>query len=254
MSWLTHPLTSGLDVDDPETTRRRQVIIKEKQFLYKLYCEWYKLIEEALPNVAGDVVELGSGAGFLKERLPSVITTDVLHLPKVDVIIPTDGPLPFSSSSLRAIVMTDVLHHISNPCEFFHEASRCVCFGGAIIMIEPWVTKWSRFVYTNFHSEPFCPESTEWGFPSQGPLSGANGALPWILFDRDRELFETKFPELKIDNISPIMPVSYLLSGGVSLRALCPGFMYSPVRIIEKSLGSIGRRMAMFAKIKLVRM
>jgi len=45
--------------------------------------------------------------------------------------------LPFADDTLRAIVMTDVLHHLQNLRRFFKEASRCVEVGGKVIMIEP---------------------------------------------------------------------------------------------------------------------
>ena len=120
-------------------------------------------------------------------------------------------------------------------------------------MIEPWVTPWSSFVYRRFHSEPFRTEAEEWEFPGRGPLSGANGALPWILFERDRIRFEREFPEWSIPVIEPLMPFAYLMSGGVSLRAFCPGWAYGPWRAFERSLGAAGRRAAMFALIALVR-
>src|SRR5437588_13069218 len=86
-----------------------------------------------------------------------------------------------------------------------------------LLMIEPWVTLWSRFVYTHLHSEPFDPTAAEWGFPISGPLSGANGALPWIIFARDRTAFETFFPQLVIREVTLMMPLRYLASGGVSM-------------------------------------
>jgi hypothetical protein len=61
-------------------------------------------------------------------------------------------------------------------------------------MIEPWVTPWSRLVYTRMHHEPFVPAAAQWEFLTTGPLSGANGALPYILFSRDRAQFELEFP------------------------------------------------------------
>ena len=96
--------------------------------------------------------------------------------------------------SLRAIVMTDVMHHIPDPQAFLAEARRIVKPGGRIAMIEPWVSAWSRFVYTRLHHEPFRPEASSWSFPSSGPLSGANGAVPWIVFERDRARFQRVFP------------------------------------------------------------
>src|SRR5262244_3270831 len=64
------------------------------------------------------------------------------------------------------------------------QATRCVRLGGVVAMIEPWVTPWSRFVYTRLHHEPFQPEAEQWEFPVRRPRSGANGALPYIIFVR----------------------------------------------------------------------
>ena len=86
-------------------------------------------------------------------------------------------------------------------------------------MVEPWVSRWSKLIYTHLHHEPFRTESPEWSFPSAGPLSGANGALPWIVFERDRPEFCRSFPQWHLQRIVPIMPLRYLLSGGVSLRS-----------------------------------
>ena len=250
---LRHPLTQGMDVDHPDTTVRRRSVIRGKPFLCRLYREWYDMVRQAIPGGAGDVVELGSGAGFMKEVISDLITTEVLPLEGIDVRIPSDGTLPFADRSLRAIVMTDVLHHIGDPRKFFREASRTVRAGGAIVMIEPWVTSWSKWVYAKLHSEPFRPDSAEWEFPDRGPLSAANGALPWIIFTRDRALFEREFPEWRVVRISPMMPVAYLLSGGVSMRSLCPGWAYGFCRFFERMLQRAGIRAAMFAWIVLER-
>src|SRR4029453_1570325 len=113
----------------------------------------------------------------------------------VDVIL--DGQaLPFGDASLRAIVLTDVLHHLPRVRSFFHEAQRSLRPGGIVAMVESWVTTWSRLVYKRLHHEPFRPETNEWEFPQAGPLSSANGALPWVVFERDRDRFEREFPGL----------------------------------------------------------
>jgi SAM-dependent methyltransferase len=161
--------------------------------------------------------------------------------------------LALASGSLRAIVMLDVLHHIPDVRKFFHEAARCLSPGGAVIMIEPWVSSWSKFIYTRFHHEPFQIESADWSFPEQGPLSGANGALPWIVFERDRALFEAEFPELRIEKIQPMMPFRYLVSGGVSMRSLMPRAATPFWRVMEKSLEPWMRHWAMFALVMLRR-
>lgn len=244
---LQHPLTRGLSVDDPRTTRLRRQIIETKPFLRKIYSEWYAAIVSALRHNSQNVLELGSGAGFFKEHCPQAITSEVFQTPGVDVVADACN-LPFPGNSLDAIVMTDVFHHIPRVRQFLTEAARCIRPGGRVVMIEPWRTAWSEWVYTNLHSEPFIPRGT-WEIPDSGPLSGANGALPWIVFERDRLLFAEQFPQWRVAGITPLMPIAYLLSGGVSMRSLMPGLMYKPIRTLE-SLSS-ERRWAMFALIEL---
>lgn len=246
LRFLSHPLTRGLSVDDPRTTLLRRDLIQDKTFLRVLYSEWYERIMKILPK-KNDVLELGSGAGFLQEILPGVITSEVFETPGVQLV--TDAcHLPFPDKSLSAIVMTDVFHHIPDVGRFFLEATRCIHPGGKIVMIEPWRTSWSEWVYVHLHSEPFSVDS-DWKIPRTGPLSGANGALPWIVFQRDRALFEAQYPQWLIKNIEPMMPFSYLLSGGVSMRSLVPGWMYRPIRAGEQILNQ--NNWAMFALIEL---
>ncbi len=247
---LAHPLTRGMDLDDPQTTALRRRIIREKPFLRRLYDEWYRWIAASLPAGSDPVLELGSGAGFLDEYVPNLITSEVFPVAGIRLVL--DGQrLPFPNSSLRAIVMTDVLHHIPRPKDFFTEAGRCVRAGGRIVLIEPWVTQWSRRVFRHLHHEPFDPKSAAWEIPTSGPLSGANGAMPWILFERDRTIFEQKFPQWRIDLVEPFMPLSYLVSGGVSMRTLMPGFSYPLWRAAERLARPWRRQTGMFAKIVL---
>jgi SAM-dependent methyltransferase len=251
-SWLAHPLTRGLDIDSPETTHLRTRILQNKPFLRRIYQEWYKGIASAVPQGAGEVLELGSGGGFLKRYIPDLVTSDVFPIPKVSLVVDAHY-LPFTSQALRAVVMTNVLHHLSNVQQFFREAARCVRPGGVVAMIEPWVTPWSRLIYTWLHHEPFQPNAPAWELPPAGPLSGANGALPWILFERDQQAFTEAFPEWDITEVTPLMPFRYLVSGGVSLRNLMPGFTYHFWRGLEEVLRPWMSTWAMFAKIVLVR-
>jgi SAM-dependent methyltransferase len=246
---LAHPLTRGIDVDDPRTTLLRREILEQKVFLNQLYCEWYaRLAADMRPD--SRFLELGSAAGFFRKFAPNLITSEVFATPGVDRVVDARD-LPFANHELDGIVMTDVLHHIADVGRFFREASRCIKPGGQILMIEPWNTPWSRWVYQRLHSEPFQPQR-DWTIPNTGPLSGANGALPWILFERDRERFEGEFPEWRIESIELLMPFSYLLSGGVSLRAFVPGWAYRPIRWIENKVNQ--KRWAMFALIKLMKL
>ena len=246
---FAHQLTRGMDIDAPHTTVMRRQIIRSKPFLKNLYCEWYSNITSHF--LSDDrVLELGSGAGFLKEIFPKLITSEVFSCPGAEMVIDAQA-IAMAEASLNGIVMTDVLHHIHDCNAFFHEATRVIKPGGKIVMIEPWNTSWSRWVYTHLHHEPFEPNTREWRIPTSGPLSCANGALPWIIFHRDRILFEARHPQWRIVSIVPIMPTAYLFSGGISMKSFLPGWMYHPIRRLEQFSNEAA--WAMFAIIILKR-
>ena len=46
-----------------------------------------------------------------------------------------------------------------------------------MIMVEPWVSPWSSWVYKTFHHEPFDPKTKKWTFTLKGPLSGAKWCI-----------------------------------------------------------------------------
>ncbi len=246
-SLLAHPATSKLDLDDPRTTILRRDLIRSRPFLRRIYEEWYRTIAAALPQGDEPVLELGSGGGFLSEFVPRLVTSDVLELPGVDRVVDAHR-LPFGAGELRGIAMVNVFHHLPDVARFLAEAARCVRPGGAMIMLEPWVTPWSTLIYRKLHHEPFEPERTTWTFESSGALSGANGALPWIVFARDRARLERSFPQWSVESIRPTMPLRYLLSGGVSMRSLMPGFTFSGWKWVEEHLLPV-RWTAMFAFI-----
>lgn len=235
-------------IDDPATTIERINILQAKHFLKKIYEEWYAFVISALPGGMEPVLELGSGAGFLQTLCPEVIRSEIFFCPGINMV--ADGcALPFRNDSLRAIVFTDVLHHISRPALFFEEASRCVKSGGRVIMVEPWVSALSTVIYKYFHHEPFDPRIEKWEFISQGPLSDANGALPWIIFERDRQVFSARFPEWDIQVIKPFMSCRYLLSGGFSRHGLMPARTFYFWKMVEQFVEKLTGQTAMFAKI-----
>ena len=250
--WLEHPLTRGLDLDDPRTTAVRRRVLAEKAFLRAVYLDWYRLLAAEVPPPPGAALELGAGAGFLDRVLPGILRSEVFWCPWTDLAL--DGQrLPFADGSLRAVLMTNVLHHVPEPGRFLESAAHAVRPGGVIAMIEPWNTAWSRFVHRRLHHERFEPDAPGWTGPGGGPLSGANGALPWILFSRDRERFLAAHPQWELRRCEPLMPLRYLVSGGVSLRSLAPGFSTPLWRGVERALRPWRGTLGMFALLVLAR-
>ena len=250
LALLDHPKTRHLGVDDPRITERRRDVIQENGFLRCIYDEWYSLLVGRIPQGSGGVLELGSGGGFLSDYVSGLITSEVFECRGVQAVL--DGrQLPFPTASLKAIVMVDVLHHIAETKPFLAEAKRCLRSGGTLLMVEPWSSTWSRFIYTYLHHEAFDPTSEHWSFPSTGRLSEANGALPWIVFKRDRAIFEREFPSLEIREVRPIMPFRYLVSGGVSRRQLMPKAIFGLWRKLDDWLSAWPLQWPMFAVIEI---
>jgi SAM-dependent methyltransferase len=202
---------------------------------------------ERIPDGRGAVLEMGAGGGFFGERYHDVIASEILELPYVDLICDA-RQIPLADNSLKAIVMTNVFHHIPDAEKFLAEARRTLRPGGRIIMIEPWNTGWSRLMHARFHHEPMVTEASHWAFDSSGPVSGANAALPWIVFERDRLKLERDWPDLEVTEIERMMPLSYLLSGGVSRVSFQPGWMFGFWRAAERLLRIEGP-LAIFALI-----
>ncbi len=238
------------ELDSPERTVFHNRIIKNKLFLRKLYEEWYEVFSETLPRLPdGKIIELGSGGGFLKEVIPSVLCTDILELPFNDLTF-SALEMPFENNELSAVFMIDTFHHIPDAGRFLKEIDRVLKKDGMAVMIEPANSLWGRFVYKNFHHEPFKP-GAGWTIPPSGPLSGANGALPWIVFERDKKRFKSNFPNLEISEIHHHTPLRYLISGGVSFKQLVPDFSYGFFSLIDKFLSSLSGQISMFVTVKI---
>jgi hypothetical protein len=70
-----------IPLDAPERTLLHKEIILSKPFLKNLYQEWYGTFSNELNKLPpGKVVELGSGRGFLKVLIPTIIASDILCL------------------------------------------------------------------------------------------------------------------------------------------------------------------------------
>jgi SAM-dependent methyltransferase len=250
--WLKLLKTEDFDdLDHPSATVRHAKIIQQKLFLRKIYTDFYNTFKNTLGPVAeeGVVVELGSGGGFLQEIIPHVRRSDILEIPTIDICFSGED-IPFKIASVDAFIMTNVFHHIKEPANLLKEIECCLKPGGQIIMIEPANTLWGRFIYQNFHHENFNPKGG-WTIEGHGPMSDANGALPWIIFCRDRARFEKEFKNNTLCEVKYHTPFRYLISGGFSMRQLLPSFMYNYVKTFEIILTPLNRWMGMFMTIRL---
>lgn len=228
----------NIDIESTEAIELCRSLLNKKQFLRRIYLDYYASFRQnakELENVPGSLLEIGSGGGFLKEILPDVITSEVCSHPLIDRVVSADQ-LNFPSGALKGIFMLHVLHHLASPKLFFQEAVRCLAPGGRLVMIEPFNSFWGRILYKKFHHEPFDESVRSWDIPAYGRLQTANGAIPWVIFWRDRDQFEKQFPQLKIRSIHLHTVFGYALSGGLSWKSLVPGFSYPVFRALDQFL------------------
>lgn len=249
--WLKLPEAAKIeDLDKPAATCLHKQIIRGKGFLRRLYADWYGEFKKAAENSgAGALVEMGSGGGFLEEVIPGVITSDILFVQGIDINF-SASDMPFKDGKVKAFFMLDVLHHINDPFVFFKELERCLSVGAKAVMIEPANTLWGRFIWKNFHHEAF-DDSCGWKLAGNGPLSSANSAVPWIIFFRDKAIFEKEFPTLRINRRRFHTPFRYIVSGGVSMRQLLPTVFYDLIRLAEFVLSPLNRYLGMFLTIEI---
>jgi len=246
--------TPAAHLDDPSRAGELERIIQGKPALRRLYLETYRRYAACLARcpAEGLAVELGSGGGFVKDVLPDVITSDVIAYPDVDRVV--DGTkMPFADGSVRALFLLNVLHHIPDVAAFLRECERVLRPGGRVLIADQYPGWIGKTVFKHLHHEPFDEHATEWRFPSKGPLSDANGALAWIVFERDRARFEREHPALRLEAFARHTPLRYWLAGGLKRWSLLPNLLFGPATWLDRALLALSPRFASFVDIELVR-
>lgn len=195
---------------------------ESKGVLRRLYSKWYALIGSWIKP--GVVLELGGGSGNLKEFFPGAISSDVVFAPWLDAVLDAHE-LPFRKETVDSIVLFDVLHHLSAPAAFFSEAERILKPDGRIVMMEPYVSCSSFFVYKWFHQEGLQwnrnPLEDREPDRDRDPFQG-NQAIPTLIFKQHRKTFMEQHPRLRILREEKTDFLMYPLSGGFHHRSLCP--------------------------------
>jgi SAM-dependent methyltransferase len=219
---------------------------QQNQALRTLYTRWYGLIRERLPPAAlGPWVELGSGPGFAAEVIPEMQLTDVVQAPW-HVRQTAAERLPFADGAVGALVLFDVLHHLSRPAAFFEEASRVLPPGGRVVMCEPFISPLSFPLYRFFHEERCDFGVDPYGDPAKDgdPFDG-NQAVPTMLLDRGRQQLLARFPSFRLVELTHLAGPAYAASGGFSRRAL-PSWLWRPLLAMEDRLPEAAFRLIGF--------
>jgi SAM-dependent methyltransferase len=245
---LAEPRLAGIDVDSDELIAIHRRILGEKKMMREVVREVYQTcadLDRRYLSGAGYRVELGAGASLFKDFYPDVITTDIKWARHLDLTIDAQA-MPFADASVRAFYGIECFHHLPDVGRFFNELARTLVPGGGCILIEPYYGPVARLLFKRlFAREDFDPAQKEWN-QSAGPMRGANQALSYVVFTRDRQRFDADYPELSLLLERPLDNyLRYLLSGGLNFRALVPGACAPLLRLCEFGLKPINRVVAL---------
>ncbi len=197
-------------------------------------------------KVQGLEVELGAGIAPMRNSYPEVLATDIVATETLDMALDAEA-MRLDDQSVRAFYGQNCFHHFPHPERFFTELERTLKIGGGAILIEPFHGPFAAFLYKRlFRSEGFDKHFPSWETPSTGPMNGANQALSYIVFVRDRQAFERKHPGLEIVHQEICGNyLRYLISGGLNFRQLLPDALIPVLKVVEKLLYPVRRLMAL---------
>ncbi len=218
----------GVNPESEERLIQHRNILETKPMMREIFSDFYQAVraaDEKYLSGDGARIEVGAGVSFFKKIFPDVLVTDIQPAAHLDQVMDALA-LPVAAGSVRVVYGINCFHHFPDIPRFFTEMRRALLPGGGIVLIEPYHGPVARLLYRHlFTTETFDTRQPGWESEAvhQGVMLGANQALSYIVFRRDRQLFEKLFPEFEILVERPFTNyLRYLTSGGLNFNALVP--------------------------------
>lgn len=231
-----------IDLQDPASAKIALETLRTKKCLYDIYAEMYMTminLRNTYLTEGDNVLEIGSGGGFMKDLYPELISSDIIRIRDLDVVFSAEY-LPVASNCLDAIFAVHVIHHIPDITKFLKEALRVLKKGGGIICVEPYWSPVARFLYKKIHPEPFDETADSWQLDAHSnDFRNSNQALSYILLERDREKFAQMFPQFRVVYRKSFGFIRYLMTGGIWLKPKVPDYMFPLLKTAETILGPL---------------
>lgn len=249
-SSLLDPRMVNVDLDGPERIEVHRTILTQKKMMQGVFQEFYETCLSANKRHfrgEGRLVELGAGVSFFKEVCPELFVTDIVPGKGIEKVLDAQK-MDIEPQSVRAFFGMNCFHHFDAPDKFFTEVRRVLIPGGGVVLIEPFYGPVAARFYQNLHEiEHFNPSQTAWETPAiSGAATNANQALSYIVFVRDRALFEKRYPDLEIVELRPLRNyLRYLCSGGLNFRQLLPNFTIPLIKAAEWLAAPLARLLAL---------
>ncbi|MDR1074894.1 MAG: class I SAM-dependent methyltransferase [Xanthomonadaceae bacterium] len=253
MSWLADllrdPAVESLDLDASDRLDAHARILARKRMLREVFTEFhddFERLDRRYLSGDGLRLEIGAGVAPIRDSYPDVLSTDIVAGPGLDRTLDAEN-MNLADGSVRVIFGQNCFHHFPHPDRFFDGLERVLAAGGGAILLEPYHGPFAAFTFKRlFHTEGYDKDCPSWETPVVGPMSGANQALSYIVFNRDRPLFESRHPRLKIVHQETCGNyIEYLLSGGLNFRQLCPDWATPLVGLNQWLLSPFNRWLAL---------
>jgi SAM-dependent methyltransferase len=241
--------TVAIDTQAHEQLLRHRRVWEQKPILRRVYNDEFFARLLAARKQSGLSIEVGAGPGFFKEFAPDILSTDLIWCPWLDAIADAQQ-LPFRSNSVANVFGLDMLHHLATPMTFLSEVARVLVCGGRLILVEPWITPFSYFIFRFLHQERCDLSETPWLMKPSGEAVDklafdGNQAIPYLLFGhKHRSSTLGSLPELKLKALEPFCLFAYLLSGGFKPMNLLPESLYPALSKLERATSPLWRRVA----------
>jgi SAM-dependent methyltransferase len=241
--WLQEPELRNCPVDGPERFQAHRAVLERKAMIRGVFNEFhgaFRDLDRHFLRGEGAVIELGAGVYPVRETTPGVLATDIVAAAHLDTTLDA-GAMDLADASVRAFYLQNVFHHFPEPQRFFDELTRTLVPGGGAILIEPHSGWLASLLYPRmFASEVFDCSARSWDTAVSGPMSGANQALSYLVFDRDLERFQASNPMLEIVHREVFGNyLRYLLSGGLNFKPLLPDACAGSVARVERMLPAL---------------
>lgn len=253
MNWLANLLRvrsiTSVDVDGSERFNIHGRILARKPMLrhvFRSFHQRFDRLDRTLLSGSGARVEIGAGVAPMRNSYADVLATDIVPDPRLDRTLDAEN-MDFPDRSVRVIFGQNVFHHLPHPDLFFQEVERVLVPGGGVILLEPYYGPFAAFLFRRmFHTEGYDKAYPSWETPATGPMNGANQALSYIVFKRDRAEFERRFPRLEIVHHETCNNyLIYLLSGGLNFRQLWPHWAMPALSLLQRALTPLDRWLAL---------
>lgn len=237
INFLKHPLLKDVNINDAKRIEIHRKIFLNKKMLLAVFNNFHRtflFLEKKFIFGDGLRIELGAGIYPIKKTLKNVLASDILPGPDIDLILDAER-LELNSNSVKTLFIQNSFHHFSNPGSFFKELDRVLVKGGGSIILDPYYGWLACKIYPKiFNTEIFDKNTNKWNYENLGPMKGANQALSYVIFIKDRDKFKELYPSLEIvDQTICSNYFLYLFSGGLNFKQIVPNIFIPLILLIE---------------------